>query len=257
MEKFTFRQLITVLAVVITLAVNGLANAIPLNGQTTGAVSDQFQVYFVPAGYVFSIWGIIYIGLILFAIYQALPSQRTNPRLQRLSSLFPLSCLANIAWLFLWHYEYFIATLVAMTTLLLSLIGIYLHLNIGRADVPKAEKWLVHIPMSLYLGWITVATIANATSVLDYLNWNGWGIGAETWTIIMLIVATGISLAVGLTRGDSIYLLVIIWAFAGIGVKHSSTPVIARAAWISTSIVGLLLIGNIIRQRQPHLRTKS
>jgi benzodiazapine receptor len=242
MKKDTLRQWVTLLAVIAVIVINGLANALPLNGLTTGEISDRFQVYFVPAGYVFSIWGLIYVALIAFAIYQALPGQRDNPRLRRIGYLFALSCLANIAWLFLWHYEVFPLTLVAMLALLLLLIAIYLRLDIGRARVPAAEKWLVHVPFSIYLGWITVATIANVTSLLDYLNWNGWGISPEAWTVIMLVAGIVIASAVSLTRGDVAYMLVIVWAFAGIAVKHASTPVVATAAWVTTALAALMLV---------------
>jgi benzodiazapine receptor len=242
MKKDTLRQWINLLAVVATIVINGLANALPLNGQTTGEISDRFQVYFVPAGYVFSIWGLIYVALVAFAVYQALPSQRNNPRLRRIGTLFALSCVANIAWLFLWHYEIFPLTLVAMLALLLLLIAIYLRLDIGRAQVSTAEKWLVHVPFSIYLGWITVATIANVTSLLDYLNWSGWGISPEVWTVIMLVAAVGIASAVSLTRGDVAYMLVIVWALAGIAVKHADTPVVATAAWVATALALLMLV---------------
>jgi benzodiazapine receptor len=250
MKKETLRQSVNLLAVIATIVINGLANALPLNGQTTGEISDRFQVYFVPAGYVFSIWGLIYVGLIAFAIYQALPSQRDNPRLRRIGYLFALSCVANIAWLFLWHYEIFPLTLVAMVALLLLLIAIYLRLDIGRAQVSTAEKWLVHVPFSIYLGWITVATIANVTSLLDYLNWSGWGISPETWTVIMLVAAVGIASAVSLTRGDVAYMLVIVWAFAGIAVKHAGTPVVATAAWVTTALVALMLVVGVLLKKR-------
>jgi hypothetical protein len=242
MKKDTLRQSVDLLAVIATIAINGLANALPLNGQTTGEISDRFKVYFVPAGYVFSIWGLIYVALIAFAVYQALPAQRDNPRLYRIGYLFALSCVANIAWLFLWHYEVFPLTLVAMLALLLLLIAIYLRLDIGRARVPTAEKWLVHVPFSIYLGWITVATIANVTSLLDYLKWSGWGISPEAWTVIMLVAAVGIASAVSLTRGDVAYMLVIVWALAGIAVKHTGTPVVATAAWVTTALAALMLV---------------
>jgi hypothetical protein len=242
MKKDVLRQSVDLLAVIATIAINGLANALPLNGQTTGEISDRFQVYFVPAGYVFSIWGLIYVALIAFAVYQALPAQRDNPRLYRIGYLFALSCVANIAWLFLWHYEVFPLTLVAMLALLLLLIAIYLRLDIGRARVPTAEKWLVHVPFSIYLGWITVATIANVTSLLDYLKWSGWGISPEAWTVIMLVAAVGIASAVSLTRGDVAYMLVIVWALAGIAVKHTGTPVVATAAWVTTALAALMLV---------------
>jgi hypothetical protein len=251
MNKNIIRQSVNVVAVIATIVANGLANALPLNGQTTGEISDRFQVYFVPAGYVFSIWGLIYLGLILFAVYQALPGQRDNPRLSRIGYLFALSCVANIAWLFLWHYEQFPLTLVAMLSLLALLMAIYVRLGIGRIAAPTSERWFVHLPFSIYLGWVTVATIANVTSVLDYWNWGGWGISAEVWTVIMLIAGAGIASVVSLTRGDVAYMLVIMWAFAGIAIKHVDTPVVAVAAWVMTAVVALMLaVGAILNRRR-------
>ena len=105
MNRIALIQAVNILAVVAVIAFNGLANALPLNGLNTGEITDRFDVYFVPAGYVFSIWGLIYLGLILFAVYQALPAGQSNPRLAQLGFLFVLSCVANIVWLFLWHIE--------------------------------------------------------------------------------------------------------------------------------------------------------
>ena len=242
MKKDILRQAVNVLAVLATIAINGLANALPLNGQTTGAISDRFRVYFVPAGYVFSIWGVIYLALLAFAVYQALPAQRENPHLRRIGYLFALSCLANVVWLFLWHYEVFPLTIVAMLALLALLIAIYLRLGVGRVRVSTAETWLVHVPFSIYLGWVTVATIANATSLLDYLQWSGWGISPEVWTVIMLVAGVAIASAVSLTRGDIAYMLVIVWAFAGIAVKHAGTLVVAISAWVMTAAVAVMLV---------------
>jgi benzodiazapine receptor len=251
MNKKVLRQSVNVLAVIVTIAVNGLANALPLNGQTTGEISDRFQVYFVPAGYVFSIWGLIYLGLIAFAVFQALPAQRDNPQLSRIDYLFTASCVANIAWLFLWHYEQFPLTLLAMLSLLVLLIVIYLRLRIGQVAASSAEKWLVHIPFSIYLGWITVATIANATSVLEYSNWGGWGVSDEGWAVIMLVAGVGIASVVTLTRGDIAYMLVFVWALVGIAVKQMETPVVATAAWVVTALAVLVLvIGIVLGRRQ-------
>jgi len=249
--KDTVRQGLNVLATVLVIAVNGLAFALPLNGQATGEISDGFDVYFVPAGYVFAIWGLIYLALIGFSIYQALPAQRENPRLQRVGTLYALSCVANIAWLFFWHYEYFELALVAMGALLLLLIAIYLRLETGRSRVSAGETWLVRVPFSIYLGWITVATIANATSLLDYWNWNGWGINPETWTVLMLIAGAIIASLVSITRGDVAYVLVIVWAYAGIAVKHSHTPDIAFTAWLLAAVVLLtLFVGLPLRAKR-------
>jgi len=248
--KNVLRPWVNVVAVIATIVVNGLANALPLNGLTTGEISDRFQVYFVPAGYVFSIWGLIYLALIGFAVCQVLPAQRENPRLNRVGYLFAASCVANIAWLFLWHYEQFELTVVAMAALLALLIAIYLRLGIGRAAVPAAEKWLVQVPFSIYLGWITVATVANVTSLLDYLNWGGWGLSPEAWAVIMLVVAGVIAAAVSFTRGDVAYMLVILWAFAGIGVKQGDTAVVSGAAWVMTALMGLVLVAGAVLYRR-------
>jgi hypothetical protein len=239
-----FRQIVVVLATIGVIAINGLASAQGLNGVTTGEISDRFDVYFVPAGYVFAIWGLIYLGLLGYTIFQALPAQRENPRLRRIGWLYVLSCIANIAWLFLWHYEIFEWTIVAMVALLLSLIAIYLTLGIGYSRASAGETWLARVPFSIYLGWITVATIANATALLYYLNWDGWGISPEWWAIIMLVIAAIIASAVGLTRGDIAYVAVIIWAFAGIAVKQGMTSTIAIVAWVAAGFVALsLLVG--------------
>jgi hypothetical protein len=179
MNRDLVRQIVNVLAVIVTITMNILANALPLNGQNTGDISDRFQVLFVPAGYVFAIWGLIYIGFITFGVYQALPSQRVNPRLRRVGYLFALSCVANIAWLFCWHYNQFALSVVVMLALLGLLIAIYLRLEIGVKSVSTVEKWMVNIPFSVYLGWITVATIANITDLLYYIGWNGWGLAPE------------------------------------------------------------------------------
>ena len=247
MNRGIFRQMLNVLAVIATIAVNGLANALPLNGLNTGEISDRFQVFFVPAGYVFSIWGLIYLGLIAFAIYQALPAQRANPRLMRIDIPFVLSCLANIVWLFLWHYLQFPLTLLVMLFLLGSLITIYLRLDIGRVRVSPGERWCVHLPFSVYLGWVTVATIANATDVLDYLGWGGWGIPPQVWAVVMLVVATGLTLWMSLTRRDTAFLLVIVWAFIGIAIKQAGAPLVANAAWaLSGALVIWLVVGAIL-----------
>jgi len=249
MKRDTLRQIITVIGVVATIAINALANIVPFNGQQTGAISDRFAIYFVPAGYVFSIWGLIYLGLIAFAVYQALPAQRENPRLRRIGGLFALASVANIVWIFLWHYEVFPTTLAVMLVLLGSLIAIYLRLGTGRSPVSRAETWMVRVPFSVYLGWITVATVANATQLLYFLGWNGGAIGPEVWTVIMLAVAVGLAWLMAITRRDVAYLLVLVWAFIGIATKHAGTPVVSTAAWIATALVAAAVVWSALPRR--------
>lgn len=250
MNKKAFYPIANLVAVLLTFGLNSLANALPLNGQTTGEISDRFPVFFVPASYVFTIWFVIYALLIAFAIYQIRPSQWDNPRLQKIGPYFLLSCVANVAWLFLWHYEIFPLTLVAMVGLLLSLITIYLRLGIGRTRVPAGERWLVHLPFSVYVGWVTVATIANVTWLLYFVNWSGWGIPPEIWAVIMLVVGGIVATAMSLRHADVGYLLVIIWAFIGIAVKQAGTPVVATSAWVLSALVAVILVVGFLRREQ-------
>jgi len=250
MNKDTVRQILVLIAVIAVIAVNFLAVSLPLNDLDTGEISDRFEVYFVPAGYVFSIWSLIYLGLIAYGIFQILPAQKENPRLRSIGYLFVLSSLANITWLFLWHYEVFLFTPVAMLILLISLIAIFLRLDVGRAEVSTAEKWSVHIPFSIYLGWISVATIANITQWLYYLGWNGWGIPPEVWAVIMLAAGVVISTLMSLTRGDVAYSLVLVWAYIGIAVKQAGTPLVAYSALIGVGLILVMLVVGVLRKRQ-------
>jgi hypothetical protein len=248
MNRDTLRQILVLIAAIATVIFNILANTLPLNGLNTGELSDRFKIFFVPAGYVFSIWGLIYLGIIAYAIYQVIPAQKENPRLRKIGYIFIISCLANISWLFLWHYEIFEYTLIAMLVLLISLIAIYLRLDIGRKKVSKAEQWGVHIPFSIYLGWITVATIANTSQLLYYLGWSGWGISAETWTVIMLAAGVVISAIMSLTRVDIAYSLVLVWAYIGIAVNHSNTPIVVNSALIGAGLILLILIITMVNK---------
>ena len=138
-----------------------------------------------------------------------------------------------------------------MLVLLASLIVIYLRLEIGRSHVSLAERWLVNVPFSIYLGWVTVATIANVTDVLDYLGWNGWGIPPQVWAVIMLVAGVLIAAAMGFTRRDIAYLLVLVWAFVGIAVKQADAELVAVSAWVAAGLVFLLLM--IAALRQPRM----
>jgi hypothetical protein len=252
MNRDTLRQWVNLIAYVGTVIVNGLATSLPLNGQTTGEISDRFPVYFTPANYVFAIWGVIYLGLLGFTVYQALPSQRGNPRLRRIGYLPALSGIFNTVWIFLWHYNIFELTVPLMLGILLTLIAIYLRLDIGRTAVSNAERWLVNAPFSVYLGWITIATIANVTTLLYYLNWDGLGIAAEAWTVAILLIGAAIASTLILTRADVAYTLVVVWAYAGIVAKQFEAPIIA-----GTATLGALVVIAVLSAARLRLRRRS
>jgi hypothetical protein len=248
--KNTLRQFAVFITVLLTIAINILADALPINGLNTGKISDTFHVYFVPAGYVFAIWGLIYIGLLAYAVYQALPPQKENPRLQATGWWVVLGGVANSMWIFLWHYELFIGTLAVMLVLLASLIATYLRLEIGDTKVISSETWLVRIPFSIYLGWITVATIANATDVLNYVKWNQFGFSDVTWMLIILLAVVAIAGLMSVSRRDIAYTAVILWALAGIGVKFPQQGIITIGIWLSFGLITAILVGSILVKRK-------
>jgi translocator protein len=231
------------------LTVNILASALPLNGQNTGEISDRFEVYFVPAGYVFAIWGIIYLGWIAFVIHQFLPSQKESPRLRRLGYLFALSNIFNGAWLFAWHYNLFGLSVLIMLALLGLLIASYLRLDVNRLPVSTAERWSVDIPFSIYLGWITVAAVANITDWLYLVEWNGFGIAAPVWAVIMIAVASVLGLLMTVTRRDAAYVFVLAWSFAGIAVKQASVSNVPTAAWVAAGLMLFLAAYGLTRRQ--------
>jgi len=250
MSKDTLRQITNLLSVILALVVNVLAAALPLNNQTTAEISDRFKVYFVPAGYVFAIWGLIYIGWIAFIVYQFLPAQKESPRLRGLGYLFALTGVFNASWLFCWQYNQVGLSVIVMLILLGLLIASYLSLNIGRTTISTAEKWSVDIPFSVYLGWITVATVANVTDWLYFINWNGFGIAPQVWAVIMLIVASLLGLLMTVTRRDSGYTFVLVWSFAGIAIKQAAEPLVADSAWVAALIALGLAVFSLVQRRR-------
>ncbi len=246
MKKITNNQIITILATVVTVVVNALANILPLNGLKTGDISDRFEIYFVPAGYVFSIWGLIYLGLIVYSVFQAMPGQVGDPTLKKIAPLYWIGSLANSVWVFLWHYEVFSLTIIAMVTILVTLIMISREL----AKTEGLMKWLVKLPFSIYLGWISVATIANVSQNLFLYEWTGWGIDPQIWAVILLAVASFLGILKSLMENDTPYSFVLIWAFIGITVSQAGSSLVVTAAWAGVIILTLALITSIFRYKK-------
>ena len=239
-----------VVAFAFTVLVNGLAGSTTiLGGKLTAEISDANPTLITPAGYVFSIWGVIYILLGIFVVFQALPSQTGKDYQGKIGWLFVLSSLLNIVWLFLWQFEYLSLSVVLMFLLLATLIAIYLRLNIGKSVVPLREKLAVHVPFSVYLGWITIASIANVAVTLVSIGWDGFGISQETWTALIIVIALLITLLVIATRKDIAYGLVIIWALLGIAVKQSGNSNIVMIAETSAIIAAIALAASILLTR--------
>jgi hypothetical protein len=213
----------SLLALLLVLVVNVLANALPLNNLPTGAISDLYPNLFVPVGLTFSIWGIIYSLLLGFVLYGLGLLWKTSPlfenTFQKIGGLFILSCILNAAWIFLWHYLFIGLSVLVMIALLVTLIVIYRRLPNKEALSFKERVFLV-TPFSIYLGWITVATIANITALLVAINWNGWGLSEVFWTVLVLFVGGLITLTFMKKYRDIAYGLVVVWAYFGIFLQH-------------------------------------
>jgi hypothetical protein len=236
------RQATTLAAVLFSIAVNTFSNSFPLNGVSVGTLSNTVfaAVQVTPANYAFAIWGLIYLGLIVLGIYQFQPTQRQNYKLQRSGYLLTFACLAQCAWIYLFLSRLFPLSVIAMLGILWPLILMYQRLGIGQRGVPPAERWFLHIPISLYLSWITVATVVNVANALYSLDWNGWGISPTVWTVVMMIVSTMIATTVVFLRQDLVYTLAIIWALVAISIRQINTPLITVAGVVMAISLTLL-----------------
>ena len=229
-------------ALLTVIAVNALANILPIAGKMTGDVSDKYSSLFTPAGFTFGIWSLIYAALLAFVIYQALPAQRDSRPLADLGSYFKIGCGANVLWIFAWHYEWLVPSLLLMLILLSTLIFIYRDLEIVDANAPAGQRWFVQFPFGLYLGWITVATIANTSAVQSALGWNDLFIGEVAWTQLKLAIAGAIAAYVIFKRNDIVFALVVAWAAFGITMGQAQSPAVSGAA-ATISMACLLMVG--------------
>ena len=248
MDRDLVRQISNVVAYVVTLVANGMAVALPLNGNTTAELSDRFPVLVTPSNYVFTIWTLIYLLLGAFAIYQALPRMRRDPDLRAIGYLPVLAGALNTLWIFLWHFEVFAATVPVMLALLVTLSVIHVRLR-GVRSGTGAKRWLLGLPFSVYLGWITVATIANISQMLYWAGFRGGPLSEDAWAVIVLATGTIIAAVMLLRESDWAYALVIVWAFVGIAAKQTA----AAAVWGAAlgAIVVLVLIAWVMYRRQP------
>lgn len=218
-------KILIVVMFVTMIVVNALSALLPINGQTPGEISDSLPNLFAPAGITFSIWSVIYFLLALHVLYQLGLFQKDKKHvkldlLYRVGVCFVVSCLANISWVFAWHYRIFILSLLLIIVILYTLIMI--NEATHSVEMTTSEKFFIRLPFSIYFGWITVATIANFTSFLVSIGWSKFGISEPTWTIIILFVGITIGILTMLNHKDYAYGLVLIWAYLGILIKHIS-----------------------------------
>ena len=233
------RRFAPLIATLVVIAVNAAANILPINGVGTGELSARYPTGFTPAGWVFAIWGLIYFGLTAFSLYAARAGTPGNARTGRVITSYLASCAGNVAWIFAWHFELIAASLACMLVILGSLLVVYVRLN-GSPPGSLAERACVDLPFSLYLGWITTATLANLGALFFDLGVYPFGLAMDEWAILTVVAATGIYAAAGVRTGDAVYTAVFAWAALGIVLQtlEISQPVrLAAAAGCAVAVV--------------------
>ncbi|HEX6982550.1 MAG TPA: hypothetical protein VF181_07295 [Balneolaceae bacterium] len=242
-------QIANGIALVSVIIINYLAASGLINGVTVGEVSARYHTYFTPAGYAFSIWSLIYLALFAFAIYQGLSlfsSKKDNDAALKIGWWFVISCLANSLWILTWLYDLITLSVLMMILLLFSLIQIILRTKMELHDAPLKKIAFVWWPFSLYSGWIAVALIANIAAWLTKIGWDGFGISEISWTVIMILAAGAINLAITWTRNMREFALVGVWALVAIAVANwgdvqsivYTAIIVAALLFISSGIHG-------------------
>ena len=250
------KKLWVVLSYLTMIIMNMLANLLPINGQNTGDISDAYPNLFAPAGYTFSIWGLIYLLLGILVIFlmrqnKYLNNPLRNQGMSRIMTLFIVSSFANATWILAWHYRLIGTSVLIMLVILVSLI---LMMNeLLKTPFSKSEIRTMKPPVGVYLGWITVATVANITTYLVSIQWGRFGISEEMWMVIILAVATLIACATMIWSKCGAYGLTVIWAYMGIWSKHTSMTgfnheygAVIMTLYVAIALL-ILITGGVIR----------
>jgi translocator protein len=236
------------------ITVNALANILPINGMNTGEVSALYPSLFTPAGLTFSIWSIIYLLLFGYVVVQW--TQINSPEYKKLySSITPFflaSCVLNMSWILAWHYLYVWLSVGIMVALLLSLIRLFLILE-QHKPTGFTDRVFTHLPFTIYLSWICVATIANSSTALISEGWQGGFLSEQTWTVILMSIATLLAIVVTVRYGKPAFLAVVLWALVGIFIrwKESSYELLTTSALIMMGVLSLVMLYTILKKTKP------
>lgn len=234
-------QIANIIALIVTVVINYLSNTGIFNNSTMASVSARYENFFTPSGYAFSIWGLIYLLLTAFVIYQArgISGKRQVPAVvERIGWLFVLSCAANSAWVLAWLYDFTGLSVLIMLVLLSSLWLIIVRTRMEMDLIPIKKIALTWWPFAIYFGWITVALIANIAAWFTKIGWNGFGLSPVAWTVIMICVAGVVHLTLTWKRNLRESSMVGVWALVAIAVANwGTTPVVVDTALVVSSVI--------------------
>jgi translocator protein len=230
------RQILVLPATAGVIVVNYLAATGSINHVTVGEISDKYPTLITPAGYAFSVWGLIYLGMILFSLYQMLPAQTANPHFLRTRTIYIASCVANCAWIYFWVHERIWLATVVIFILLAALAFINLHLRGANSIV---ETWLVRVPFSIYFGWVTVAAIINAAVALVFAGVESSNTTATVWACVLIVAASALGVLIRLKLSIGAYALTVAWALTAIAVRQSGKTLIVSLC--AFGVIALLM----------------
>lgn len=238
------KQFLVIVATVGVIVFNYLAARGALNGIETGAISDKYPTRVTPAGYAFAIWSLIYLGIVAFSIYQALP--KNLRRFRSLRTIYILSCAANCVWLYFWHQEAILVS-VAMIFLLLGTLA-YINVKLQTTET-QCEFWLAKFPFGIYFGWVTAAAIVNAAIALVYLNVQVSDSLAVMLGAGLVLIATALGIVIRFKLNNVFYSLAIAWALTAIAVKQSGQTLIVASAAVAVNILLIATLTFLINLR--------
>lgn len=235
------------IAYIVMVFVNGLAEWLPLNGLTTGEISAMYPTRITPAPYAFMIWGLIYGLLLLFVLYQLSAKGQAHPQVQQIGPWFIISCMLNAAWIIVWHWLYISASVFVMFALLITLIALYLRTRTGLPPHRSAAYWIISVPFSIYLAWISVAAIVNVSVALSKNGWHGFGWSESTWSVILMLFAALLAVWMGKRYRDPYYLLTTVWALIAISQSQQAYPLIVYTALSAAILLSFLALRITLR----------
>ncbi|WP_294231818.1 tryptophan-rich sensory protein [uncultured Chryseobacterium sp.] len=239
-------QILNIIVLLATIGINYLSNTGLFNNETMASISAKYQNLFTPAGYAFSIWGFIYLGLLGFVIYYGPFAKNTEAKEKTILNIgwwFVISCIANSLWIFTWLYEYTLLTIPIMMLLFVSLLKIIRN-NRGLIESRDFKTTVfLRLPFYIYSGWISVALIADVAAYLKKIQWSGFGIPETGWTVLMFIIAAVIHLYMVWKQNMSTFALVAVWALIAIAVANQYSN---QAVYISAIVTALFVFVNIV-----------
>ena len=247
-------QLLNICAYLLMIVINAFADLLPIGGNTTAEVSLRYSNHFLPASITFLIWPLIYLLLLLFCIYQAGTLFQQNETgisnkeivAGKIGMLFTLSCILNSAWLVTWHFHQLGLSVIIMIMLMITLILIHLRLSIAITPADENERTFVWLPFSIYLGWISIASMSNIAAWLVSIGWNGFGIDQSWWAVVLIVLGTVISVLMLFKRHNIFFGLTMIWAFIGIALKQFQETGkwnnVALSALLSSFLLLILIV---------------